>query len=216
MRLLHAVIGVEVLQVEGPDSRHATPGTSSTGASGGGNHGLFGGARGLFGGGGGGGGYHNAAAGGAASSGGTGLEALSMPMMLQLRPSKTGLCKVRSRGGAEDVLEASLASLTRGTSAGRGGGGSGSGGGGSGDGGGAGAGGGGDALAILASVQPLAKLAQLRYFGVCLDLSLWLLLPLLLLFLSLLFLLLLLQLMEYWSPSVDTPHIEELSSCCFC
>lgn len=144
VRLIHDVIGVEVLQVEGPDSRHAPP--TSGGSS---SHGLFGGARGIFGGSGGGGGSH-----GGGGARGAGLEALSIPMMLQLRPSKEGLCKVRSKGGGEDVLEASLASLTRGPGGSRGGGG-------------AGGAGGGDALTILASVQPLAKLAQLRCARVC-------------------------------------------------
>lgn len=142
-----------MLQVEGPDSRHAP---SS------GNHGgLFGGARGLFGAGNpfGGGGVTGAGGIGGLGAGATGIEALSIPMMLQLRPSKNALCKVRSRGGTgagEDTLEASLAALTRGG----GGGGGGRAGAGTASG---GAGAAADALAILASVQPLAKLAQLRY-----------------------------------------------------
>lgn len=141
-----------MLQIEGPDSRHAP---SS------GNHGgLFGGARGLFGAGSpfGGGGVTSAGGIGGLGAGSTGIEALSIPMMLQLRPSKNALCKVRSRGGTgagEDTLEASLAALTRGGSGGSGRGGAGAAGG--------GAGAAADALAILASVQPLAKLAQLRW-----------------------------------------------------
>lgn len=113
---------------------------------------MFGGARGIFGGGG-----H---ASGGDGGGGSGLEALSMPMMLQLRPSKVGLCNVRSKGGSagENGSDASppssLSSLTRAAGGGRGGG--------DGSGTGAGAGGGGEPLAILASVQPLAKLSQLR------------------------------------------------------
>lgn len=81
VRLIHDVIGVEVLQVEGPDARHVPPS---------GSHGFLGGARGLFGGGpfGGGGG------GSGVGSGATGLDALSAAMMLQLRPSKDALCKV--------------------------------------------------------------------------------------------------------------------------
>lgn len=152
------MIGVEVLQAEGPtDSRPHGPSTSlgSGGASGG--HGLFGGARGLFGssfGGGNSGSGSGSASGG--GSGASGLEALSVPMMLQLRPSKSGLCKVRAKGGPEESsVESTLASLARGSASGGGGGGSAWGGGG-----GAGTG---DALAMLASVQPLAKLAQLRY-----------------------------------------------------
>jgi len=83
-----------------------------------------------------------------------------MPMMLQLRPSKAGLCSVRSKGGGgddgSDAPPSSLSSLTRAAGGGRGGGG------GDQSGTDAGAGGNGEALAILASVQPLAKLSQLR------------------------------------------------------
>lgn len=57
------------------------------------------------------------------------------------------LCQVRSRGGAEDALEASLATLARA---------------GSGSGSGRSSAGGGVVPPILASVQPLAKLSQLR------------------------------------------------------
>lgn len=171
IRLIHDVIGVEVLQVEGPDSRHALPSSSGGGGSGGG---LFGSARGIFGG-------SNSHASGGDGGGGAGLEALSMPMMLQLRPSKAGLCNVRSKGGSggggsggggggggedsSDAPPSSLSSLTRASGGGgRGGGGGSGGGGGDGDGSGAGGGGTGESLAILASVQPLAKLSQLRYF----------------------------------------------------
>lgn len=143
--------------MEGPDSRH--PSTGSGGGSrgvvggGGGGHGIFGGARGIFGGGG-----SHGNGGGGGGEGGAGIEALSIPMVLQLRPSKAGLCRVRSKGGGDDVLEASL---TRGGGGGVGGRGVGGGGGGGG-GGGTGAGSLGDALTITASVQPLTKLAQLR------------------------------------------------------
>ena len=156
IRLIHDVIGVEILQIDGPDSRRPPP--SSNGGGGGG---FFGGARGIFGGGGGGG--HMSG-----GDGGSGLEALSMPMMLQLRPSKAGLCNVRSKGGGtagedgSDASPSSLSSLTRAAGGCRGGGGDGSGNGTRGA-------GSGEPLAILASVQPLAKLSQLRY--VCYDVS---------------------------------------------
>lgn len=177
------------MQVEGPDSRHAAAPGGTGGGGGGGGGGIFGGSRGIFGGGGGGGGggFGHASGG----NGGTGLEALSMPMMLQLRPSKAGLCYVRSKGsggggggasggaggeegGSDSPSSSSLSSLARaaggggrgGGGGGRGGGGRGGGGDGGGDGSRAGAGGGGggsgESLAVLASVQPLAKLSQLR------------------------------------------------------
>ena len=162
------MIGVETLQAEGPDSRRAPPSGPPTSVGGG--HGLLFGARGLFGsgvGGGSGGGVHGSGA------GGSGIEALSLPIMLQLRPSKAGMCRVRARGGGGDdvLLEASLPRSAGGGRGSSGGAARGDGGGGRGRGGGAGAGGGAgrgahtaaESLTILASVQPLAKLSQLRY-----------------------------------------------------
>lgn len=99
-----------------------------------------------------------------------------MPIMLQLRPSKVSMCRVRPRNGGDDILEASLATLARRSSFApgrRAGGGAGPGDGRGGRGGGESVGaesgpGTGEnmdpeSLAILASVQPLAKLSQLRY-----------------------------------------------------
>lgn len=141
------MIGVEVLQVEGPDPRNALPNEYHPLHH---HHRLLAG-RSLFGGGG-----SPLGSGDSGTGGGAGLAALTMPMMLQLRCSKDALCKIRPRKGGDEGMEASLTTLAQ----------AGDGRGGVGRGMGVGAGSGtaspSATLALVASVQPLAKLAQLR------------------------------------------------------